>query len=141
LDGFSGGSSNNYGMGLVIVMGILDDLWAAIWSGQEFECTEYGGVLDLRDVSSIKRAIDDAQPRVARLEAEVESLRCCCKCMHSDHDMHNNWWCEFDPEPMNPNEYSTIEPHENCHFSPSKWERLTYSTDEDDVANSDRPLG
>jgi hypothetical protein len=80
---------------------------------------------------------------IAALKAEIDSLRCCCKCVHSDHDAPSfgNWWCEFDPEPMNPNEYSTIEPHENCHFSPSRWERITYSTDEDDVANSDRPLG
>jgi hypothetical protein len=80
---------------------------------------------------------------VRELQAEVESLRCCCKCMHSDHDApsYGNWWCEFDPEPMNPGEYSTIEPHENCHFSPSRWERITYSTAEEDVANSDYPLG
>jgi hypothetical protein len=58
---------------------------------------------------------------VRELQAEIASLRCCCKCIHSDHDMHSNWWCELDPEPMNPNEFSTIEPHENCHFSPSRW--------------------
>jgi chromosome segregation ATPase len=61
--------------------------------------------------------------RTGRLKAEatVERLRCCCKCIHEDHDMHDNWWCQFDPEPMNPNEFSTIEPHENCHFTPSRW--------------------
>jgi len=62
------------------------------------------------------------QKRCAELELERNSLLCCCKCKYEDHDMHENWWCQFDPEPVNPNEFGTIEPHENCHFSPSKWE-------------------
>ena len=72
-------------------------------------------------IDALNDECDQWQRKVAELWAERDTLRCCCKCIHSDHDMHRNWWCQFDPEPMNPNEYSTIEEHENCHFTPSRW--------------------
>ena len=61
------------------------------------------------------------QKAIAELEVELITLRCCCKCAHSDHDYYDNWWCELDPETDIPGGEPSVDPHENCHWDPSCW--------------------
>lgn len=66
----------------------------------------------------------DYRPYVLKeaADAAIESLKCCAQCTHVDHDAYSHWWCEYD-DPTDPtgNWVGTLDPHENCHFTPSRW--------------------
>ena len=56
---------------------------------------------------------------------ERDALHCCCKCFNSDHDYRDEWWCEFDEDSGIPGDDPRVDPHETCHFTPSRWTKAT----------------
>ena len=62
----------------------------------------------------------DAIVRAERAEARTKALECCGNCGHWGYEMprgHEYMHCAF-----NPNDDSSVDPPDPCHFTPSRWE-------------------